>query len=243
MTALSMMGVTKAIGAKHVLHDVNLQVGGGEIVALLGLNGAGKTSLLKCVVDLIALDSGRIEVAGIDHRRAAARAQLAYLPERFTPFRHLRGAEFLRYMLALDGRHYAAARVATTLQDFHLDNAVLSARLHTLSKGTGQRLGLAAALLAGKRIYLLDEPASGLDVMARRQLNHLLSGLRASGCSVLLATHALVDTSELCDRLCLIHRGRVCFSGTIEALLQSSASPALEAAFLEVVRRADSIPH
>lgn len=238
-----MICATKAIGGKHVLREVNLQVGSGEIVGLLGLNGAGKTSLLKSIVDLIALDSGRIEIAGIDHRRAAAREQVAYLPERFTPFRHLQGAEFLRYMLALDGRRYTASNVGTTLSDLHLDDSVLGARLHTLSKGTGQRLGLAAALLAGKRIYLLDEPTSGLDVVARRQLKRLLCGLKASGCCVLLATHALADAGELCDRLCVIHRGSMCFSGTIEALLQSSASPALEAAFLEVVRRADSISH
>lgn len=240
---LAMTGVTKSIGSNHVLQDVALHVAAGEIVALLGLNGAGKTSLLKCVADLIPLDDGRIEIVGVDHRIAGARNHLAYLPERFTPFRHLRGAEFLRYMLGLDGRRCDATAVAATLDELHLSKTVLRAGLNTLSKGTGQRLGLAAALLAGKRLYLLDEPTSGLDIVARRQLRLLLPRLRARGCGVLLATHALADASELCDRLCVIHRGRLCFSGTIEALLQASASPALEVAFLEAVRRADSIPH
>lgn len=243
MTILSMTGVTKSICAKRILDGVELQVGAGEVVALIGLNGAGKTSLLKCAADLIALDAGRIEVMGTDHRIATARNHLAYIPDRFTPFRHLRGAEFLRYMLMLDGRRYSSTAVTAIFDELGLSEDLLGAALHTLSKGTGQRLGLAAALLADKHLYLLDEPTSGLDVLARAQFRHLLPRLRARGCGALLATHALADVAELCDRVCVIHRGRLCFDGSIEALLQSNASPALEVAFLDAVRRADPISH
>lgn len=239
MNALEIIGLTKRLAAKPVLQHVDLRVGEGEIVGLIGLNGAGKSSLLRCVVDLLQIDSGRLLVFARSHRDPASRMRMGYLPERFSPSRHLHGRDFLRFMLALDRRSYHARAVESVLDGLQLPLKVLQTSLHRLSKGTVQRLGLAACLLADKRLYLLDEPASGLDVVARSLLRQQLRRLREDGRSVLLTTHLLADAAQLCDRVCVLHAGRICRDAANETPLQATASPALEAAFLDSIKRAE----
>src|SRR5207245_2344722 len=134
----------KRYGDASVLQRVDLDVAPGEMFGLVGVNGAGKTSLIKCLFDFIALDGGSIEIFGLSHRLPAARRPLAFLPERFSPPYYLTGADFLRYMLRLQGQRYQLYAAADVLDALDLDRAALAHPVRTYSKGMTQKLGLAA---------------------------------------------------------------------------------------------------
>lgn len=230
--ALRFQQVVKHYAGKNVLQGIDLEIGAGECVGLVGVNGAGKTSLFKCLFDFVALDGGEIAIGGLSHRAPAARAALAFLPERFSPPWYLTGAGFLRSMAKLHGRSYDPARAEAVLDGLDLDRAALKAPVRQHSKGMSQKLGLAACLLSGKPTLVLDEPMSGLDPKARALLKARLVDARASGATILFSSHALADIEELCDRMAILHDGRLRFVGTPAACRALYGAPSLERAFL-----------
>ncbi|WP_229414502.1 ABC transporter ATP-binding protein [Zemynaea arenosa] len=230
--ALRCAGVAKSYRRMTVLHDASLEVGAGECVGLVGVNGAGKTSLLRCVLDLVAVDRGTIEIFGIDHRQPTARAALAFLPERFAPPWYMTGAEFIRHLLRLHGLAPAPAGVEEALRSLELDREALQRQVRHYSKGMTQKLGLAAFLLIGKPLCVLDEPASGLDPKARALFKDALRGLGRQGRAVLFTSHNLQDVEELCDRIVVLHGGHVRFSGTPSDCRARYDAGSLEQAFL-----------
>lgn len=235
LPALRFQQVQLRYGATPVLDSVDLSVQAGECVALVGLNGAGKTSLIKCLLDFIVADSGSIEIFGQPHRQPASRAALGYLPEQFIPPYYLTGAEFIRYVLRLQGVTYQPDRVAAMLAALDLAPAALAQTVRQYSKGMTQKLGLAACLLADKPLYVLDEPMSGLDPRAHALLRQQLAALRARGSSVFLTSHNLADVELLCDRLAILHAGRIRFSGSPEECRQRYSAATLEQAFLACI--------
>ncbi len=234
--ALRFQQVTKRYAGKPVLNGVDLEVGVGECVGLVGINGAGKTSLIKCLFDFVALDGGSIEIAGRSHRLAAARQPLAFLPERFVPPYFLSGAGFLRYILKLQGQPYDAAEVARTVDALGLDQAALRTPVRQHSKGMSQKLGLAGCFLSGKQTYVLDEPMSGLDPQARALFKERLCQAMRAGATVFFSSHALADVEELSDRMAILHQGRVAFSGTPSACRARFETGTLEQAFLRCIQ-------
>ena len=168
--ALRLVALTKDYGTTSVLAGVSFDVRPGELFGLIGVNGAGKTTLLKCLLDLCDVADGRIEIFGVPHRSTTARARLAYLPERFNPPFYLTGRDFLRYMAELHRAPYDADAVSRIFDALDLDLAALAKPVRSYSKGMTQKLGLAACLLSGKELQILDEPASGLDPKARALL-------------------------------------------------------------------------
>lgn len=225
--------------ARHpVLRGIDLQVETGECVALVGVNGAGKTSLIKCLFDFCALDSGSIEIFGRPHRQPASRRPLAFLPERFAPPYYLTGRDFLTYLLKLHGVAYDPAAALRLLAALDLDPAALDRTAAGYSKGMTQKLGLAACLLSGKPLQVLDEPMSGLDPKARALLKQQLRLLREAGATVLLTSHELADVEVLCDRLAILHEGRIRFAGTpaaCRAQFGAGADATLEDAFMRCI--------
>jgi ABC-2 type transport system ATP-binding protein len=233
--ALRFLHVGKSYGGAPACHDVCLEVRRGECFGLTGENGAGKTTLLKCLLDLAEPDAGTIEILGRQHRAAGARAQIAFLPERFTPPYYLSGRDFLRYMLALHRAPYDEAQAMRTLDALELPAAALGRLARTYSKGMTQKLGLAACLLSSKEILILDEPMAGLDPKAHALLRRELRGLRSAGRTVLLTSHALPDVEELCDRMAVLHEGRIRFAGTPAELRGAFNASGLEEAFLSCI--------
>lgn len=233
--ALSFEGVRKVFGQHVALAGFDLQVRAGELFGLAGVNGAGKTTLLKCLLDFAATDAGTIRIFGESHRNTAARADLAFLPERFLPPYYLTGGDFLRYMLTLHAAPYSNALVHATLDALDLDRRVLQMPVRSFSKGMTQKLGLAACLLSGKRLYILDEPTSGLDPKARALLKRALSALRDQGRTLFLTSHLLADVEQLCDRMAVLHAGRIRFVGTPAALLAYYGTQDMENAFLACI--------
>ena len=233
--ALRFTGVTKAYGATPALDGFSLGVPRGELFGLVGGNGAGKTTLIKCLLDFCETDSGEIRLFGASHRLTASRSQLAFLPERFNPPHYLTGRDFLRYMAKMHRTEYDEGRVAGMFARLDLQPDALTRPARTYSKGMTQKLGLAACLLSGKPLQVLDEPTSGLDPKARALLKRELRAARDAGGSVFFTSHALADVEEICDRMAVLHAGRVRFAGTPSELKHRFGSPDLEAAFLACV--------
>ncbi|MEC5160296.1 ABC-2 type transport system ATP-binding protein [Janthinobacterium sp. CG_23.3] len=235
VSAVRFQQVVKSYAGGAVLRGVELEVRAGESFGLVGVNGAGKTSLVKCMFDFCALDAGAIAIFGLSHRLPAARAPLSFLPERFSPPYYLSGAAFLRYMLKLQGLPYDAARVGAMLAALDLEPAALTRQVRAYSKGMTQKLGLAACLLSDKPMLVLDEPTSGLDPKARALLKRQLRLLRDAGRTLLFTSHALADVEELCDRMAILHEGRIRFVGTPRQCRADYAAANLEQAFLHCI--------
>ena len=233
--ALRFQQVDKRYGSASVLRGVDLELRAGQCFGLVGVNGAGKTSLIKCLLDFCALDGGAIEIFGRPHREPASRRPLGFLPERFVPPYYLTGADFIRYLLTLQGLSYDAPAVAAMLAALDLEPAALKRTVRQYSKGMTQKLGLAACLLSRKQLYILDEPMSGLDPKARALLKEQLRLLQRAGSTLFLTSHALADVDELCDGMAILHDGAIRYAGTPDACRERYGASTLEQAFLACI--------
>jgi len=233
--ALRFDQVGKRYAGAPALCEFSLDVRRGEFFGLVGVNGAGKTTLIKCLLDFCDADTGVIEIFSVPHRATAARARLAYLPERFNPPFYLTGRDFLRYMLKLYRAPYDEGEVGRVFGALDLELSALDRPARTYSKGMTQKLGLAACLLSGKELYVLDEPTGGLDPKARALLKGRLAALKRAGRTVFFTSHALADVAELCDRMAVLHAGQLRFAGTPQELAGRYGAPDLERAFLTCI--------
>lgn len=227
--------VRKRYGAHQVLDGAVLEVRAGECFGLVGVNGAGKTTLIKCLLDFARADSGTLALFGRDSREPAARADLAFLPERFVPPYYLRGSDFLDYMARLHGVTQDPAALPGLLAAVDLDAGALARPVRQLSKGMAQKLGLLACLQGDKPLVILDEPMSGLDPKARAAVKRKLRELRDGGRTLFFSTHLLDDAEALCDRLAILHGGRVAFVGSPAQCCREYSAPDLESAYLRCV--------
>lgn len=230
--ALQFQGVCKTFGRMPVLQDISFEVRDGELFGVIGVNGAGKTTLIKGLLDFCALDAGAIRIAGIPHRLTVSRRPLAFLPESFVPPHYLSGKNFLQYLLELQGVRYRECDAEGTLAALDLERSALDRPVRAFSKGMAQKLGLAACLLSRKKIYVLDEPTTGLDPKTRALLKRELKRLQGEGRTIFFTTHALADVQEICHRMALLHQGQLLFLGTPAALCRQFGTDSLEQAFL-----------
>lgn len=222
---------------KTVLDAISLTIEPGEIFGLIGLNGAGKTTLIKIVLDLLNADSGGVRLSGVDHRERRARANLYYLPERFQPSGLLKATEFLSLSLSYYGVSLDMARAREIASDIDLDPEMLTRKVGTYSKGMTQKLGLLSVLLADRPLLILDEPMSGLDPKARVHLKKQLSAYCARGNTLFFTSHILADMDEICDRVGVIHGGKLLFVGTPMDFKTAykESEETLEEAFLKAI--------
>jgi ABC-2 type transport system ATP-binding protein len=238
-TALAFERVSKKYGAHVALSDFTLNVREGELFGLVGVNGAGKTTLIKCLLDFGHTNAGAIRIFGVHHRKTASRRELAFLPERFVPPYYLTGRDFLRFMLQLHGRAFDADLTAEMFDALDLDQRALDLPVRSFSKGMTQKLGLAACLLADKRLYVLDEPTSGLDPKARALLKRQLLTRKSIGRTLFVTSHLLADVEQLCDRMAVLHAGTLRYVGTPAAFLARYQAANMEDAFLACIGAAE----
>ncbi|MEP0846339.1 MAG: nitrous oxide reductase family maturation protein NosD [Phycisphaerae bacterium] len=200
-------GLSKRFGRTTVVHRLDLSVQRGTAVALWGENGAGKTTILKCMLGLHRYQ-GEIRIGGLDARRdgKATRRLLGYVSQELSLYDDLTARETLRLFAAL--KRVPAARGAEVLAQVGLAEHV-GKRVGELSGGMKQRLALAVALLADPPLLLLDEPTSNLDAAARRQFLELLVGLRRAGKTIVFTTHRVEEAVRLADRVIVLKAGRV----------------------------------
>jgi ABC-2 type transport system ATP-binding protein len=222
-------------GAASVLEDISLTVCREEIFGLLGLNGAGKTSLLKSILMLANPEAGTVRLFGEPHHRAGARARLAYLPESFQPPGHLSGHDFIRLTLAFYGGRARRAQTAALAEQLELEPSALRRPIRDYAKGMAQKLGLLALLLTDLPLLVLDEPMSGLDPKARLLVKRHLAAYRARGRTILLSSPIAADHDQLCDRIAILHRGRLCYVGAPGELQARQRAPTLESAFVAAI--------
>ncbi|MDR5653639.1 ABC transporter ATP-binding protein [Ruixingdingia sedimenti] len=221
-TTLALSQITKTFGAVRALDAVSLHLAPGERLALLGHNGAGKSTMMKIILGLIDADGGEVQVMGAAPGSAAARRATAYLPENVAFHPALTGLEQIGHYLRLRGE--PASKAPALLDRVGLGHAG-KRRIGTYSKGMRQRVGLAQALIGRPGLLVLDEPTSGLDPVSRRDFYALLDGLAADGASILLSSHALTEVEARTDRIVILSRGVVVAEGRLEDLRTRAALP------------------
>ena len=216
------VGMTYPNG-RQALKGLTLDLHAPSLVGLLGPNGAGKSTLMKLLVAALSPTSGSIRVDGcpLAESEGLLKAQLGYLPQDFGLFDELTVAQFLDYMAALKGLPAPRAAVQEAIRAVCLEERA-AARIRTLSGGQRQRVGIAQALLGGPRLLILDEPTVGLDPEERIHFRNLFSQT-AQDRLVLLSTHIIEDVQSVCDRLVVIDRGEILFTGTPAQLIESAA--------------------
>jgi len=238
MTAspLSIEHVFKTYDNRLVLEEIDFSLTPGEIFGLIGLNGAGKTTLIKIILDLIDSDKGTAQIFSTPATNLKARGQLSYLPEKFQPSRYLKGLEYLDLALSYYGKKLDVQQARNYAAALDLDPKVLDARVGSYSKGMGQKLGLVGAFMVNAPLLLLDEPMSGLDPSVRIKLKEMLLNQRGQGKTIFFSSHILSDLDEICDRIGVIHLGKLFFIGTPSDFKARYGETSLEKAFLRSIQ-------
>ena len=219
---LTLKQLTKIYAGVRALSEVSLRVAPGERVALLGHNGAGKSTMMKIILGLIPHDGGEVVVTGAAPGSAMARGNTAYLPENVAFHPALTGVEQIRYYLSLRGETPSQAMALLERVGLH---GAAKRRIGTYSKGMRQRVGLAQALIGKPKLLVLDEPTSGLDPVSRREFYALLDGLAAEGASILLSSHALTEVEARTDRIVILSKGQLVAEGSLAELRRQAALP------------------
>jgi len=203
--------LTFAYGEHRVLDSLSLHVPAGSITALLGGNGAGKSTTLSALLGFVRAESGRIAVCGIDPAADPdrARRKIAYLPENVALYEHLTAIENADYLLALSGEHHGRGAITQAFSAAGLQERAWSERLGGFSKGMRQKVAIAVALIRQVPVLLLDEPTSGLDPRATADFNGLVAAVRDRGTAVLMVTHDLLSAADVADRIAFLEAGRV----------------------------------
>ncbi len=234
--ALRLTALSKHFG-RPAVDRLDLTVRQGELYALLGPNGAGKTTTLRMVAGLLAPDAGSIEIFGVDLTRdpAGAKQKMAYLPDDPMLYAKLKPTEYLEFVAGLWGIEAADAEPrARRLLDW-LD---LAKHAHELtegfSRGMKQKLALAGALIHEPQLLILDEPLTGLDAAAARQVKDLLLEHVRGGGTVVLTTHILEVAERLAQRIGIIEHGKLIAQGTLDELRSQTEGGTLEDVFLQL---------
>lgn len=198
-------------GGRRVLNDLSLTVSAGEIYALLGGNGAGKSTTLSALLGFLKPVSGSLLVAGVDpaSNAEAARHKIAYLPENVALYEHLTARENIDYFLALAGEAHGADQIEAAFDAAGLQAEARDRPLGGYSKGMRQKVAIALAVVRQVPVLLLDEPTSGLDPRATADFNALIGALKARGTAILMVTHDLLGAADCADRIGFLDAGRI----------------------------------
>jgi sodium transport system ATP-binding protein len=235
---IRVQGLTRTFGAIRAVDGVGFEAGDGRITGLLGPNGAGKSTTLRVLYTVLRPDAGLATVDGIDvvADPLAARRAIGVLPHAAGIYPQLTARENIAYFGELHG--LAGERLTRRVEELvhELDMAEYAhRRAKGLSQGERVKVALARALVHAPRNLLLDEPASGLDVMATRALRALILKLKAAGHCVLFSSHVMQEVAALCDDIVIIDHGRVVAAGTPQALQAQSGAATLEDAFVAAI--------
>ncbi|OGR63094.1 MAG: hypothetical protein A2X31_13485 [Elusimicrobia bacterium GWB2_63_22] len=241
--AVSFAGVEKTyrrprlLGASYhtAIKDLSFEIPAGEVTGLLGLNGAGKTTIMKLICGLLFPDAGRVKVFGHSPSGSEAKSKVGFLPELpyFPP--QVRPSQALEYYGRLSGLSGAGlgAAVEAAMRKTGLEPHA-GKRVSEFSKGMLQRLGLAQALLHSPDLLILDEPVSGLDPLAIHDIRQLLAAISAEGRTIFLSSHSISEVEKLAGRVLIMVRGRL--ERTVRRAEWEAAPGGLEAIFVEAVR-------
>jgi len=223
---LQVIGLRKNFKKKIVIHDVSLKLGRGEVVALLGPNGSGKTTTFYSIAGLTPSDGGQIKIDGVDvttmpmYRRA--RMGLSYLPQEISIFRGLNVEDNIKSILDISTptKLERQAKLEKLLLDFHIEH-LRRAHALALSGGERRRVEIARALATDPKYILLDEPFAGVDPISVNDIRNLVAELKSRQIGVLITDHNVRDTLKIVDRAYILHDGRVIVSGFPEEIINN----------------------
>lgn len=231
-------GLTRRYGETLAVDGVSFTIGAGEIVGLLGHNGAGKTTIMKMLTGYLEPSAGVARVGGVDVAAAPdeARRQLGYLPENCPVYPEMAVVDYLDYVAGLRGVADRAAALREVLAATDLADRAFDA-IGTLSRGFQQRVGVAQAIIHKPRLLILDEPTNGLDPSQTQHMRDLIRRLAADA-TVILSTHIMQEVDAVCDRVMILRAGELALDEHLDALKQSArvllatdaAAPKVEAA-------------
>jgi ABC-2 type transport system ATP-binding protein len=218
---ISTQGLTRRFGGLIAVDGVNLRVAPGQFFGFLGPNGAGKSTTIKMLTGLLAPSSGRIQILGLDLERnpVEVKQQIGVVPEGMALFGRLTGSEFLNFagrMYGLD-RETAAKRSAELLDFMQLADQPKK-MVTDYSHGMQKKLAMAAAVIHGPKVLVLDEPFEGVDAIAAGTLKAMLQGMIARGATIFLTSHVLEIVERLCSHVAIIHQGKLVAQGSLEEL-------------------------
>lgn len=224
--------------------NLSFRVEPGEVYGLIGPNGSGKSTTMKVVLGLMAASKGSAKVFGLDSGDLKARNETGFLPENPYFYKHLSGAETLKFYGKLCGLRGSelSDRIAELLKLVDLEDAA-KRRLGGYSKGMLQRIGLAQTLIQNPRLVILDEPTAGVDPVGSRQIRDLILKLKEDGYTVFLCSHLLEQVQEVCDRVGILFRGRMRREGPLDELIsiESQTAMTLEGASPELLGRIEQL--
>ncbi len=232
---LRVENLVKSWGDRRAVDDLSFEIGRGEIYALVGPNGSGKTTTIGMIAGLVRPDSGKVHIEMSESARPGLAVQELSLYRDLTPRENL---QFFSRMHGFD-RHGATGRAGELLELFDFDGYA-DVRASKLSGGWQRRLHVAIALVQRSSVVMLDEPTAGLDVDARMDLWAIIRRLRADGISFLVTTHDLAEAERMCDRVGILHEGRLAAEGTLNELrpiVPAARLTEVESTDVEAVRR------
>ncbi len=230
---------------KPVLHGITLDVKPGEMVGLIGLNGAGKSTAIKHILGLMRPHEGTIMVNGADLQRDAPRykSNFAYVPEAPSLYEEMTVLEHLKFSAMVYGleQKQFEQRSRRLLEQFQMGEQQHVFSRH-LSKGMKQKVMIMCAFLVQPALYLIDEPFLGLDPLGIRTLLEQMVAMKREGASILLSSHILSMIESYCDRFILLHKGRILAAGTLQDIRQQAEMPdaTLEQLFFKLVGGSES---
>jgi len=218
-----------------ILHRISLEVHPREVFGFIGPNGAGKSTTINLMMGFTRPDAGSIEIHGLSPDRPESRRSIGYLPEGPRFYEDLTAEELLAFAarsagIPRDDFQNTVDPLLDMLSILHVKKRYIS----TYSKGMKQRMGLAMALIHDPRTLILDEPMSGLDPIGRNQLKNIILDQKARGKTVFFSSHILNDVETLCDRVAVIHKGRILFCGPTKDFLDSGGD--LESKFVTMIK-------
>lgn len=239
--SLLAQNLTRHFNGYVAVHGVNFELKRGEVLGLLGPNGAGKTTTMRMLTGNLAPSSGSLQICGIDllDKPRHAKANIGYLPEIPPLYQEMTVNEYLQFVARLHriGRHKINTAITNVKQRCGLDT-VGSRLIGLLSKGYQQRVGIAQAIIHDPAVIILDEPTVGLDPNQIREIRALIRELGVAR-SVLLSTHILSEVENVCDRVHIMHQGRIIFGDTIAGMKQRNMS--LEVLFPKLTTRIEQM--
>jgi len=244
---IELRSIVKTYGSHTALHGLDLAVPAGEIFGFIGPNGAGKTTTIKIIGGIMAPTTGAVKIAGIDMARdpVAAKQCIGFIPDRPYLYEKLTGLEFLQFTADIYGvsQGIFETKAWKLLKMFALADWG-EELIESYSHGMKQRLIMCAALLHDPQVLVVDEPMVGLDPVAIRMVKNLFRELASRGITVFMSTHTLAVAEDICDRIGIIHRGRLIAEGSLDDLrrdIQDGASN-LEAVFINLTQAPADTP-
>jgi|TARA_B110000240_G_scaffold111851_1_gene125673 ABC-2 type transport system ATP-binding protein len=206
---IQLQNVSKSFKGNIAIQNLNLEVQKGDILGLLGANGAGKSTTINMLLGFLNPDSGKVQINDLDaiQNSKETRKLIGYIPENVNLYPYLSGLENLDYFCKLAGLKYTKKELEDYLAICGLETKAHNKKVSGYSKGMRQKVGIAIAYAKKAKVYLLDEPASGLDPLASNELSVLLKKLASEGATILMASHDIFRVREVCNRIGILKNG------------------------------------